>query len=64
MYEFDTMYKNKTSLTKLAHEFLRRNGYEYPHGQRAPEGIIEMIEVEQKTPVSKGEREIEGRIRG
>ena len=38
VYEFDTMYKDKHALTKLAHEHLRRNDYTYPHGQRAPAG--------------------------
>ena len=67
VYEFDTMYKDKHALTRLAHEFLRRNGYEYPHGQRAPDNIIELIEVEAKqqpAPVSKGERVVAARTRG
>ena len=67
VYEFDTMYKDKHDLTRLAHEFLRRNGYEYPHGQRAPDSIIELIEVEAKQhpqPLSKGERVVEARTRG
>ncbi|MHB8375786.1 MAG: NuoI/complex I 23 kDa subunit family protein [Dehalococcoidia bacterium] len=50
VYEFDTMYKDKHDLTRLAHEFLRRNGYEYPHGQRAPGDIIELIERESGQP--------------
>jgi NADH-quinone oxidoreductase subunit I len=59
VYQFDTMYKDKHDLTRLAHEHLRRNDYEYPHGQRAPEDLIELIEVEARQsdePVSKGER--------
>ncbi len=67
VYEFDTMYKNKEGLTKLAWEHLRRNDYTYPHGQRAPQNIIELIEVqakEQPRPVSKGERVVEAHTRG
>ena len=58
MYEFDSMYKDKHALTRLAHEHLRRNGYEYPHGQSAPEGIIEMIELE-----ARADARLEGRAR-
>src|SRR5881296_2158231 len=62
VYEFDSMYRDKNSLTKFAHEFLRRNDYQYPHGQRAPEGIIELIQVEadeHPQPGLKGERVVE-----
>ena len=67
VYEFDTMYKDKHALTKLAHEHLRRNDYMYPHGQRAPRDVIELIELEAKRdpePVSKGERVVEANTRG
>ena len=67
VYEFDTMYKDKHALTKLAHEHLRRNDYLYPHGQRAPQEIIELIEVEarqQPESVSKGERVVGANTRG
>ncbi len=59
------MYKDKHALTKLAHEHLRRNEYMYPHGQRAPQDIIELIELEaRQEPVSKGERVVEANTRG
>jgi formate hydrogenlyase subunit 6/NADH:ubiquinone oxidoreductase subunit I len=72
VYEFDTMYKDKHALTKLAHEHLRRNDYMYPHGQRAPQETIELIEVEARRDapsgpsdsVSKGERVVEANTRG
>ena len=67
VYEFDSMYRDKNSLTKFAHEFLRRNDYQYPHGQRAPEGIIELIEVEGRAHPErglKGERVVEANTRG
>ncbi len=67
VYEFDTMYKDKHDLTKLAHEFLRRNNYEYGHGQRAPDEIIALMEAEaaqHPEPVSKGERVVEANTRG
>jgi hypothetical protein len=67
VYEFDTMYKDKHALTKLAKEHLRRNDYYYPHGQRAPQEYIELIEVEARAasdPVSKGERVVEANLRG
>jgi len=67
VYEFDTMYKNKHALTKLAHEHLRRNEYTYPHGQQAPRDLIQLIEVEARQgtePVSKGERVVEANLRG
>ena len=65
VYEFDMMYKDKHALTKLAHEHLRRNDYMYPHGQRAPLEIIELIEAEApRQPVSKGERVVDANTRG
>ena len=67
VYEFDTMYKDKHSLTKLAREHLRRNDFTYPHGQRAPKEYIELIALEAKAhpeSVSKGERVVETRLRG
>ena len=59
VYEFDTMYKDKHALTKLAHEHLRRNDFTYPHGQVAPNEIIELIAIDERQhpePLSKGER--------
>jgi len=67
VYEFDTMYKNKHALTRLAHEHLRRNGFTYPHGQQAPADVIQLIELEAKQQsgaVSKGERVVEASTRG
>jgi NADH-quinone oxidoreductase subunit I len=67
VYEFDTMYKDKHALTKLAREHLRRNDYYYPHGQRAPGELIELIEVQAKLqaqPLSKGERVVGASLRG
>ncbi len=46
MYEFDSMYRDKYALTRFAHEFLGRNDYAYPHGQRAPDETIQLIERE------------------
>ena len=54
-------------LTKLAREHLRRNDYYYPHGQRAPGEVIQLIELqaaEHPAPQSKGERVVERRTRG
>jgi formate hydrogenlyase subunit 6/NADH:ubiquinone oxidoreductase subunit I len=64
VYEFDTMYKDKHALTKLAHEHLRRNDFYYPHGQQAPADIIELIEREPVAPNSKGERVVKANTRG
>ena len=67
VYEFDTMYKDKHALTKLAHEHLRRNDFTYPHGQVAPNEIIELIAIDERQhpePLSKGERVVETRLRG
>ncbi|MEX2245205.1 MAG: NADH-quinone oxidoreductase subunit I [Dehalococcoidia bacterium] len=67
VYEFDTMYKDKHELTRLAREHLRRNDYNYPHGQRAPQELIELIEVQarqQPDAVSKGERVVQANARG
>ena len=44
--DFDSMYRDKESLTKFAHEFLKENDYMYPHGARAPDETIELIERE------------------
>ncbi len=67
VYEFDAMYKDKHALTSLAHEHLGRNDYQYPHGQRAPRDVIELIEIEARqrpASVSKGERVVEANTRG
>jgi NADH-quinone oxidoreductase subunit I len=67
VYEFDTMYKDKHALTKLAHEHLARNGFTYPHGQLAPRETIQLVQVEERAdpaPVSKGERVVQANTRG
>jgi NADH-quinone oxidoreductase subunit I len=67
VYEFDTMYKDKHALTKLAHEHLARNDFTYPHGQQAPPDTIRLIQVEERAdpaPVSKGERVVQANTRG
>ena len=65
VYEFDTMYKNKDSLTKLAREHLKRNDYMYPHGQQAPADYIQLIEREAPPEAeSKGERVVKANLRG
>ncbi len=67
VYEFDTMYKDKHALTKLAREHLSRNEYFYPHGQQAPKDLIQLIETDKRAnpdAVSKGERVIEANLRG
>src|SRR6059058_4507363 len=67
VYDFDSMYKDKHGLTEIAHEHLRRNGYQYPHGQQAPPEVIQLIEVEARErpePVSKGERVVKANLRG
>ena len=67
VYEFDTMYKDKHALTKLAHEHLSRNDYFYPHGQQAPNDLIQLIETDKRAnpdAVSKGERVIGANLRG
>jgi NADH-quinone oxidoreductase subunit I len=67
VYEFDTMYKDKHALTKLAREHLARNDFTYPHGQQAPKETIQLIQVEERAnpaPVSKGERVVKANTRG
>jgi formate hydrogenlyase subunit 6/NADH:ubiquinone oxidoreductase subunit I len=43
---FDSMYRDKRSLTKFAHEHLKEHDFMYPHGQRAPQDVIELIQRE------------------
>ncbi|HXF51623.1 MAG TPA: 4Fe-4S binding protein [Dehalococcoidia bacterium] len=45
-YNFDDMHHDKYKLTRTAHEYLRTHDYRYPHGQRAPQQVIEFIEAE------------------
>ncbi len=42
--DFDSMYRDKESLTTFAHNFLKENDFAYPHGGRAPDETIELIE--------------------
>ncbi len=44
--DFGEMYRDKQALTTFAHEHLKANDYVYPHGQRAPDDVIELIERE------------------
>ncbi|MCH7718201.1 MAG: NADH-quinone oxidoreductase subunit I [Chloroflexi bacterium] len=44
--DFSEMYRDKQALTKFAHEHLKERDYMYPHGQRAPQDVIELIERE------------------
>ncbi len=44
--DFDAMYRDKKSLTVFAHDFLKENDYTYPHGLRAPQETIDLIERE------------------
>ena len=67
VFFFDDMYHDKYELTRLAHEHLRRNDYAYPHGQRAPQEVIELIELEARQhpdAYSKGERVVKANTRG
>lgn len=43
---FQDMYRDKHSLTKFAHEYLKGADFQYPHGQRAPDETIELIQRE------------------
>jgi len=44
--DFESMYRDKKSLTTFAHNYLKTADYEYPHGQRAPDETIQLIERE------------------
>ncbi len=44
--DFESMYRDKHALTKFAHDYLKDSDFMYPHGQRAPEETIELIERE------------------
>jgi NADH-quinone oxidoreductase subunit I len=43
---FPEMYRDKDALTKFARGYLKENDYTYPHGGRAPQETIELIERE------------------
>ena len=43
VYVFDDMYKDKHALTGLAQTYLRENDFAYPHGQKAPDWLIERL---------------------
>jgi len=43
---FQEMYRDKHALTKFAHEYLKGQDFTYPHGQRAPEDVIELVQRE------------------
>ena len=46
VYDFEAMYHEKYELTRLAHQYLRENGYLYPNGMKAPAAVVEFIEAE------------------
>jgi NADH-quinone oxidoreductase subunit I len=43
VYVHDDMYKDRPALTKLAHQYLRQNDFTYPHGQKAPDWLIDRL---------------------
>ena len=43
VYVHDDMYKDRPALTKLAHQYLRQHDFTYPHGQKAPDALIERL---------------------
>jgi NADH-quinone oxidoreductase subunit I len=43
---FNDLYRDRKALTKFAKDYLKENDYMYPHGQRAPQDYIELIERE------------------
>jgi NADH-quinone oxidoreductase subunit I len=46
VYWFDDMYHDKYELTRLAHEHLRNNDFNYPNGLKAPKSVIDFINGE------------------
>ncbi len=44
--DFDAMFRDKHALTRFAHDYLREKDYMYPHGQRAPDELVQLIEAE------------------
>jgi NADH-quinone oxidoreductase subunit I len=46
VYWFDDMYHDKYELTRLAHEHLRNNNFNYPNGLKAPQSVIDFINAE------------------
>ncbi len=43
---FNDLYRDKHSLTKFAHDYLKTHDFMYPHGQRAPEDVVAHIKAE------------------
>jgi NADH-quinone oxidoreductase subunit I len=44
--DFQAMYRDKKALTEFAHDYLKGQDFTYPHGQRAPDDVIELIRRE------------------
>jgi NADH-quinone oxidoreductase subunit I len=44
--DFNAMYRDKQALTTFAQDYLKQNDYTYPHGQSAPQELIQLIERE------------------
>jgi NADH-quinone oxidoreductase subunit I len=42
--DFNAMYRDKHALTRFAHDYLKETDYTYPHGQRAPQELVQLIE--------------------
>ncbi len=43
---FQEMYRDKPALIKFARDYLKEHDYAYPHGQRAPDDYIQLVERE------------------
>lgn len=44
--DFDSMYRDKEALTEFAHNYLKENDFTYPHGVRASDETIDLIQRE------------------
>ena len=44
--DFESMYRDKKSLTEFAHKHLKESNFKYPDGKSAPQDVIQLIERE------------------
>jgi NADH-quinone oxidoreductase subunit I len=50
-YDFHHLYRDKHALTRMAHKYLREHDFIYPHGERAPREVIELVQAQETASI-------------
>jgi len=51
VYDLHYLYRDKHALTRMAHGYLREHDFTYPHGERAPREVIELVQAQETASI-------------